>query len=318
MKKFLTLFRKVGGMGIVKEYARANALHYLCIQILTQGFSKKSLEIARLSTDNLILKRLRKKNKKFIAEFLSDESNLNKQKVAPSKIWVCWFQGMESAPEVVKVCYDSICRNIKDREVILLTDKNWEKFVEFPSYIQDKIERGIISKTHMSDLLRLELLTKYGGTWIDATVFCSGKKIPDYMLNSDLFLFQNLKPGLDGQSTRISNWFITSCSNNPMLSLTLNLLYNYWFHYDYIIHYYIFHDFFELAIEAFPEEWNKVVPFSNSTPHILLLRLFDNFDSKVWDSTLQMTPFHKLSYKFRNEEFLLEETYYKNIISQME
>ena len=35
------------------------------------------------------------------------------------------------------------------------------------------IDSGQITKTHLSDLLRLELLIRYGGTWIDATVFCT-------------------------------------------------------------------------------------------------------------------------------------------------
>lgn len=43
--------------------------------------------------------------------------------------------------------------------------------MEFPKYIEEKWKRGVITHTHMTDLLRLELLIRYGGTWIDATVF---------------------------------------------------------------------------------------------------------------------------------------------------
>ena len=34
----------------------------------------------------------------------------------------------------------------------------------------EKHKNNIIDNTHFSDLLRLELLIKYGGTWIDASV----------------------------------------------------------------------------------------------------------------------------------------------------
>jgi hypothetical protein len=34
----------------------------------------------------------------------------------------------------------------------------------------EKYQKKIIDNTHFSDLLRLELLIKYGGTWIDASV----------------------------------------------------------------------------------------------------------------------------------------------------
>ena len=39
----------------------------------------------------------------------------------------------------------------------------------------------------MSDLLRLELLTKYGGTWVDATVYFSDDNLPNFFFDSDLF-----------------------------------------------------------------------------------------------------------------------------------
>lgn len=62
--------------------------------------------------------------------------------------------------------------------------------------------------------------------------------------------------------------------------MTLNLLYNYWEKNDRLIDYFIFHDFFQLAIESYPKEWKKVIPFNNATPHILLLRLFEKYDKK--------------------------------------
>lgn len=69
----------------------------------------------------------------------------------------------------------------------------------------------------MSDLLRLELLKNYGGTWIDSTVFCT-EKCSEYMLNSDLFIIQNLKPRIDGKATYISNRFMTAMKKTKLLS----------------------------------------------------------------------------------------------------
>lgn len=62
-------------------------------------------------------------------------------------IWWCWLQGLESAPPIVKACY-----------------------------ILDKWKAGIISNTHFSDILCLELLTSRGGIWVDATVFVTGNE----------------------------------------------------------------------------------------------------------------------------------------------
>ena len=58
---------------------------------------------------------------------------------------------------------------MRDREIVLITQDNLFNYVQFPDYILKKWEAGVITNTHFSDLLRLELLIKYGGTWSDET-----------------------------------------------------------------------------------------------------------------------------------------------------
>lgn len=315
MKKLIKLFNKVGGKEILKQYMRAHVLLFSFVNLIVIGFSKKSLEIVRNSVNNRILHKLRKKYKHFITDYLNkNKSNLNHEK--SDKVWVCWLQGMDDAPILVKKCYESLKTNLYDKEIMLLTEENYRNYVKFPKHIQKKINSGIITRTHMSDLLRLELLNKHGGTWIDATVYCSGNKIPEYMLNSDLFLFQDLKPGLDGHCTRISSWFITACSNHPILLLTQEMLYDYWKNHNNMIDYFLLHDFFELAIETYPNEWRKVIPFSSSTPHILLLRLFDKYNDETWNAIKDSCCFHKLTYKFTSENTNIENSYYDKIIKK--
>lgn len=82
---------------------------------------------------------------------------------------------------------------------------------------------------------------------------------------------------------------------------------------DSLVDYFIFHFFFQLCIEAYPEDWNKVVPFSNATPHILLLRLFETYNADILEAVKQQTPFHKLTYKFSEEQKNIGNTYYQKI-----
>lgn len=299
---FSKVFKKVDGFKVLKQYLSARVLLFAIFQILTQGTSKKSLEIVRNSVDNKILSKLRKKYKKFIRENKEKISQNSINREHSNKVWFLWLQGIEQAPDIVKICYSSVQKNLGDRELIFLTDENYRDYILFPDYIQKKIDSGIITKTHMSDLLRLELLTRYGGTWIDATVYLSSSNIPHYMLDSDLFLFQKLKPALDGNPKSISSWYITSCTKNPILVLAKELLYEYWKKEIRLIDYFLMHNFIELAIETYPSEWKKVVPFSSSTPHILLLRLFDEYDRVIWDSVMSQTSIHKLTYKFKDDQ----------------
>ncbi len=315
MNKFMKLFKKVNGKEQLKQYARAHVLIFALFQTLILGLSKKSLEIVRLSANNKLYRRLVRKNKKYIAESKKKIDNIKTEKKHANIIWTIWLQGMDNAPDIVKCCYESMKRNIPDKEIIVITEDNYKDYVQFPQYIMDKYHKGIISKVHFADLLRLELLAKYGGTWMDGTVYCTEKiSCQNYILNSDLFLFQTLKPGLDGECRAISSWLMTASAQNPIILLTRDLLHNYWVNHNSAVDYFILHDFFQMAIETYPEEWNKVVPFSNSTPHILLLRLFEKFDGNIWNAICQQTCFHKLSHKISQDNVALENTYYKHIM----
>lgn len=313
VSELIQIFKRQGGMKLIKQYWKSGVLLTAIVQFLFLGKSRTSLEILREITTLKTKKKLEKKYRKDLAE-INRKYDSSLPHINCKKIWICWLQGMENAPEIVKACYKSIKRNIVDREIVLITEKNYREYIEFPVIIQKKIDRGIINITHMTDLLRLELLIKYGGTWIDATVLCTSGDIPEYMLDSDLFMFQCLKPGRDGHATVISSWFITATTNNRFLIYTRELLYNYWSRNNHLIDYFLLHIFFQLCIDLYPEEWMNVVPVCNSMPHILLLRLFEKYDENVWEAVCHMTPFHKLTYKFSEEEMKQNTSFYKKII----
>ncbi len=309
--KWRDYLKKQGGIKLVKQYIYSGCFFTALNQFLVLGKSRTALEILRLSASLKVKNKLKKKYKRKLLELNNSyqENTINYEK----KIWVCWLQGIENAPEIVKVCYNSLCKNITDRSIVLITEKNYKDFIKFPDFIQKKIDNQIIKGAHMTDLLRLELLEKYGGTWIDATVFCSNSRIPKYMLNSELFLFQSLKPGKDGHATVVSNWFITAKPHHKYIYILKNLMYEYWKKNNKLVDYFIFHDFFQIIIDNYSDEWKNVIPFSNSTPHILLLRLFEKYDEEIWNAIKEQTPFHKLTYKF-DEKQIIEECYYSKII----
>ena len=286
----------------------------LMMGTLFLGQDRKGLELIRLIVRYKLMKKLRKENAPAIKEFLSSQISFDKKK--SNKVWICWMQGLENAPELVQRCVVSIQDNLPERDIVLITEENYSQYVEFPEHVMNKFAKGIISPTHFSDLLRLELLTRHGGTWIDSTVYCTSPEIPSYMLDSDLFVFQGLKP-IDGHVMQISSWFITSETHNELLELTKYLLYKYWEKYDYMKDYFIFHLMFQLAIETYPKKWKEVFPASNTLPHILLLNLFEDFNQTWWNNLLLTTPLHKLTYKFDESEMMKDGTYYKKIMKEL-
>ncbi len=91
-----------------------------------------------------------------------------------NNIWICWFQGLESAPEIVKACVNSIKKKAGGHNVVILTEDNYKDYVEIPEIIEERRKQGVISRTHFSDILRVSLLAKHGGMWLDSTFFASG------------------------------------------------------------------------------------------------------------------------------------------------
>lgn len=315
MSEFSEIFKKVQGWEQLKSFAKSRVLLFSLAETALLGTSKKSLEIVRLAVQNKVYRRLARKYRNQIADFVAQHPT-QAETSHRKTIWTCWLQGMENAPRIVQFCYQSVVECMPDREVVVITEDNFSDYVSFPDYILDKYKAGMITKVQFSDLLRIELLCKYGGTWLDGTVFCSGliDGMHDFYLDSDLFLFQNLKPGLDGHCTSISSWMMTASSEQNIMLLVRALLHEYWRTHDFAVDYFILHDFFQMAIEAYPDEWKKVIPISNSIPHVLLLRLFNSYNDDIWNTIKSITPFHKLSYKLNSDDYNIEGTFYKEIL----
>ena len=314
MTNLKDIFKKVEGWKLIKQYIYSHVFLYFIFMILINGISKKSLEITRLGISNKIVNKLKKKHKKEIKEFKEEIYNAKTvETLSSNKVWMYWGQGMLNAPILVKKCYQSIKENIENKEIILLDDNNYREYVSFPEYIQEKIDKGIITKTHFSDLLRLELLIKYGGTWIDATVYCSGNNYETFMFESDLFFFQCLKPGRDGHRLSMSSWFLTSKANNNILKLTRKLLYSYWKKHKKMMDYFLLHDFMQIALEEFVDDWKEIIPVDNATEHILLLNFNETYNEKVWKYLKSQRAFHKLSYKMEIDD-IKQDSYYNTIL----
>lgn len=315
MGEIKSLFNKFGGIGLIKQYAKAGVLPFAIVIAPLLGFSRKGLELFRLAVQMKTYNKISKKYSPALKEYdeKNDWSSLKQEH--QKKIWICWLQGMENAPSVVQKCYKSVCKHLTEYEIIVLTSDNITEYVSFPEYILNKWKSGIITNTHFSDLLRLAVLNTYGGTWLDATVLCTGDNIPSYILESDLFFYQVLKPGRDGSTLNISSWLLTASSNTKILNSVQYLLYEYWKTNNSMVDYFLIHMFMELACNYYREEYSQIVKFCNSMPHVLLLEMFEPYDEEKYSAIKAITPFHKLAYKRDQKDMEKTGTYFDVIIN---
>lgn len=336
MSKIRGYFEKAGGVKLIKQWAKAGVLLDAVGLFMILGHSKTALEQLRNAVSLKIQNKLRKKFRKEIEklhkeydikghkgedaaiynniseEGKSDDDNLNKT------VWIFWWQGIEQAPDLVKVCYKSIEENLKDWNIVLITKDNYKQYTEIPKFITEKLDKGIITLTHFSDILRLDLLLRHGGLWLDATVLCTDGNIPNVILQSDLFVYQTQKPGADGHATLMSSWCMWAKPNNFILKATQELLSAYWKRYNYMIDYFLLHQFMTIVMKDFPEETKRILPYTNENPHILLLHFFDRYDERLWQDWKKQTCFHKLSYKLNKKEEGHVCTFYDVIINHQQ
>lgn len=210
-------------------------------------------------------------------------------------IWWCWLQGLENAPEIVKACYRSVCKLEKlGKKIVVLDSENLFEYVSLPSYVVEKFQKGVIGMAHFADLVRLELLTKRGGTWIDATTWISGTERLLPLLEEDYFFY---RAGNVSEYLIFDNWFMHARKQSSILEATKKLLYAYWQQEDEAKHYFIFQLFMTLACKKYPEEYEKIPCFSNEPCHVLQYELSKPCSERRWSQLLGMSDVHKLTYK---------------------
>ncbi len=215
-------------------------------------------------------------------------------------IWMFWMQGMENAPSLIRKCYDSVCKNKPDGfDLVVLSDNNLREYIRLPEFIWEKYRQGYISTTHLSDIIRIELLCTYGGCWIDATVFCSGP-IPEYMVNGEMFLFKDTI--MSQLVTKMSSWWLCAEKSNRLIHAVRNALYAFWKEEDEIHNYYLLHILMSKLVDedrGCKEIFGRIPYFNNGAPHILFGRFGWEFTQKDWEILKSSTVIHKLSYKQR-------------------
>lgn len=211
-----------------------------------------------------------------------------------NKVWWCWLQGEKNAPDISKACLASIRRTLPGKEIIVITEKNMTDYAEMPGYIMEKYRCGKITRTHFSDLLRLQVLVAHGGIWVDSTVYLSSP--PDYAFGRPLFVLQTRED--KDPATAAQSWFIAAEKGEPILTLARDLLFEYWRTHNRLIHYFLIYFFLKIASERYPEEWNEIPFFPDAATYILERELFRPYSKERISQIFAMSDIHKLTYKF--------------------
>jgi len=184
----------------------------------------------------------------------------------PRIIWILWLQGWDQAPNIVQACLKTWEAHNPGWTIHALTAANLHDYVDTTA-LSPCIGGKDVPAEALSDLIRITLLARYGGVWVDSTVYCLRPLdtwLPE-LLGSGFFAFA--KPGPDRM---LSSWFLAASKGNYLVQEWLRRAVEYWAHRRERDHYFWFHYLFAEGYNSdarFRADWELTPEISANEPH---------------------------------------------------
>lgn len=186
--------------------------------------------------------------------------------IMSKNIWIYWSQGFGIAPALVSKCVQTWSSLNPDYTIRLLDSNNISEYLDLTEVLSsNRIKKA--SFAAKSDLIRVNLLAKHGGIWVDSTLMCLHPLdewlIPDH----PFFAFSN--PGPDRM---ISSWFLSAEPSSYIIKKWRAESQQYWSRWKLRRKYYWFHYLFGdlyQSDERFKQEWDSSQKIEADGAHIL-------------------------------------------------
>lgn len=125
--------------------------------------------------------------------FSINEEQIEKNLTFKPVIWVMWWQS-EDIPHLVKDNIRRMKQN-SDYPVIVLNEKNIGKYLNISPTILKNVRDEKVGLATFADYIRSALLYKYGGIWLDSTIYVANK-IPNIFKDNAFFTIKGVKPSV--------------------------------------------------------------------------------------------------------------------------
>ena len=261
---------------------------------------------------------LKKKYKKFINRFRERHNEVDPSFSDNCPIWFLWWQGEENMPAIINTCYQTLRYYSNGHTVNLVTKDNYDKFIDMPDHILDKVNKKHISITHFSDILRMCLLFSYGGFWLDATILLT-KPLPPLPKICSHLGFWSPRDNLNIIETCYGskNWVIREDKwisgllymnkNNILAEFVREMFLVYLKKTSFFMDYFLVDYFISIAHDTISDVRVMIdsVPINNPNIHEIQLRLNLNYEYNkiLFDDVCKDTFFHVLTWKKKFNEF---------------
>ncbi|MCB1461596.1 MAG: hypothetical protein KDJ90_03985 [Nitratireductor sp.] len=137
-------------------------------------------------------------------------------------IWSLWLQGEHNAPILQQACLKSWRRFNPDWEFVCLDERSASRYLDLDL---ERLRRLGATPQALSDIVRIELLNRYGGVWVDASCLCR-KPLSAWLHEvsaNGFFAFSN--PGPD---RLVSTWFLYAEQGHPIIRHWAGVVSGFW------------------------------------------------------------------------------------------
>jgi Capsular polysaccharide synthesis protein len=221
----------------------------------------------------------------------------------PRTIWCLWLQGWAHAPDLVKACAASWRRHNHDWNLRLLSRDTLNAYLD-PLPL-DAAAAAKLPTEALSDVVRIALLHRFGGIWVDSTVYClrSLDGWIDHAMPDGFFAFNRPTPDV-----MLSSWFLAAEPGSYIVDGWHRRVRDYWQGRAERDHYFWFHRLFAEAYGTdakFRAIWDATPKLSADGPHCFapyeeqLLKPVDARDRLVVETA--QTPMLKLTHKIAHD-----------------
>ena len=213
------------------------------------------------------------------------------------KIWILWWQWIDNAPDLVKICVSSIKKHSCWYEIILLDKYNYKNYVNLPNFILKKVEKKQITITHLSDIIRMALLKDYWWIWVDATIYINNDifdKFNDVNFNS-IYLSSN---PIEKWCSFLLRWR----SDNRIFHFCYDFFVEYNKYYSKQINYFLIDYAIKICYLSFYDSKKDIESVNIQNDEVFSFNFWNAYSEKDWDK-LKRIPFFKLTNKWKFEEF---------------
>lgn len=126
-----------------------------------------------------------------------------KRQQIPKIIWSYWHDP-HHRPRVVDLCIESWKASNPDYEIRFMNQEDYVRYIDLPSHknLRD-------SPTRFADLLRIYIIEKYGGIWIDSSIVIS-RPFSEWLFTGDADFYGFYLKSWTVSHPVLENWFFAA------------------------------------------------------------------------------------------------------------